>query len=132
MGHYVYQIKYYLEIAVPIFIWIFFFPYSDEVNKELRSALSHIKLSGEGVYVQASTLGSLEALLEFLRTSKIPVSHSNISDSISAFSVQITTKNAHKRKKCSFWKVDRADKKCFIYRDLSKLQMESRLILHIP
>lgn len=46
----------------------------DEVAKELRSALSHIKLSGEGVYVQASTLGSLEALLEFLRTSKIPVS----------------------------------------------------------
>lgn len=42
--------------------------------KELRSALSHIKLSGEGVYVQASTLGSLEALLDFLKTSKIPVS----------------------------------------------------------
>lgn len=41
--------------------------------RELRSALSHIKLSSEGVYVQASTLGSLEALLEFLRTSKIPV-----------------------------------------------------------
>lgn len=46
----------------------------EEVAKELRSALSHIKLSGEGVYVQASTLGSLEALLEFLKTSKIPVS----------------------------------------------------------
>lgn len=42
--------------------------------KELKSALSHIKLSGEGVYVQASTLGSLEALLEFLKVSKIPVS----------------------------------------------------------
>lgn len=47
--------------------------YREEVAKELRSALSHIKLSSEGVYVQASTLGSLEALLEFLRTSKIPV-----------------------------------------------------------
>lgn len=45
----------------------------DEVAKELRHALSHIKLSSEGVYVQASTLGSLEALLEFLKTSKIPV-----------------------------------------------------------
>lgn len=48
--------------------------FREEVAKELKSALSHIKLSSEGVYVQASTLGSLEALLEFLRTSKIPVS----------------------------------------------------------
>ncbi|XP_055325109.1 eukaryotic translation initiation factor 5B [Sitodiplosis mosellana] len=50
----------------------------EEVAKELRSALSHIKLSSEGVYVQASTLGSLEALLEFLRTSKIPYSNIRI------------------------------------------------------
>ncbi|XP_017843089.1 eukaryotic translation initiation factor 5B isoform X2 [Drosophila busckii] len=46
----------------------------DEVARELKSALSHIKLAQSGVYVQASTLGSLEALLEFLRTSKIPYS----------------------------------------------------------
>lgn len=46
----------------------------DEVSKEFRSALSNIKLQERGVYVQASTLGSLEALLEFLRTSKIPAS----------------------------------------------------------
>jgi len=46
----------------------------DEVSRDLRSALSNIKLQERGVYVQASTLGSLEALLEFLRTSKIPVS----------------------------------------------------------
>lgn len=46
----------------------------EEVAKELKSALSNIKLADRGVYVQASTLGSLEALLEFLRTSKIPVS----------------------------------------------------------
>ncbi|XP_060530390.1 eukaryotic translation initiation factor 5B isoform X2 [Cylas formicarius] len=44
----------------------------DEVSRELRSALSNIKLQERGVYVQASTLGSLEALLEFLRVSKIP------------------------------------------------------------
>ncbi|XP_075164079.1 eukaryotic translation initiation factor 5B [Haematobia irritans] len=46
----------------------------EEVARELKSALSHIKLASTGVYVQASTLGSLEALLEFLRTSKIPYS----------------------------------------------------------
>lgn len=48
--------------------------YCEEVARELKSALSNIKLKERGVYVQASTLGSLEALLEFLRTSKIPVS----------------------------------------------------------
>ncbi|XP_036671033.3 eukaryotic translation initiation factor 5B [Drosophila suzukii] len=47
---------------------------TDEVARELKSALSHIKLAQTGVHVQASTLGSLEALLEFLRTSKIPYS----------------------------------------------------------
>nr|CAH7725665.1 unnamed protein product [Callosobruchus chinensis] len=46
----------------------------EEVSKELKSALSNIRLAERGVYVQASTLGSLEALLEFLRTSKIPYS----------------------------------------------------------
>ncbi|KAH1027913.1 eukaryotic translation initiation factor 5B [Dendroctonus ponderosae] len=46
----------------------------DEVARELRSALSSIKLQERGVYVQASTLGSLEALLEFLKVSKIPYS----------------------------------------------------------
>ena len=46
----------------------------DEVARELKKALSSIRLQERGVYVQASTLGSLEALLEFLRTSKIPVS----------------------------------------------------------
>lgn len=43
--------------------------------KELRRTLSSIKLEEKGVYVQASTLGSLEALLEFLRTSKVSVSN---------------------------------------------------------
>jgi translation initiation factor 5B len=39
----------------------------------MKSVLSRVDKSGRGVTVQASTLGSLEALLEFLRVSKIPV-----------------------------------------------------------
>jgi translation initiation factor 5B len=50
----------------------------DEVMADLQNLLSSVDKSGKGVYVQASTLGSLEALLEFLRTSKIPVSGINI------------------------------------------------------
>lgn len=46
----------------------------EEVAHELKSALGRIKLKDRGVYVQASTLGSLEALLEFLKSSDIPVS----------------------------------------------------------
>ncbi|CAI9787089.1 unnamed protein product [Fraxinus pennsylvanica] len=44
--------------------------------EDMKSVMSRIDKSGEGVYVQASTLGSLEALLEFLKTPevKIPVS----------------------------------------------------------
>ena len=50
----------------------------DEVMEDLQAALSRVDTAGRGVYVQASTLGSLEALLEFLRESKIPVSAINI------------------------------------------------------
>ncbi|KAH8725591.1 hypothetical protein GQ44DRAFT_652224 [Phaeosphaeriaceae sp. PMI808] len=46
----------------------------DEVMGDLAHLLSKVSKSGRGVSVQASTLGSLEALLEFLRVSKIPVS----------------------------------------------------------
>ncbi|VDP30834.1 unnamed protein product, partial [Heligmosomoides polygyrus] len=45
-----------------------------EAELQLSRALTSIKKKSEGVYVQASTLGSLEALLEFLKTQKIPVS----------------------------------------------------------
>lgn len=41
---------------------------------DLTNLMDSVDKSGRGVCVQASTLGSLEALLEFLRTSKIPVS----------------------------------------------------------
>ncbi len=46
--------------------------FKEEIDHLLKQALSSIRLSDNGVFVQASTLGSLEALLEFLRTSKIP------------------------------------------------------------
>lgn len=46
----------------------------EEIAKELSSALGNIRLAERGVYVQASTLGALEALLDFLKSSKIPVS----------------------------------------------------------
>ncbi|XP_041936457.1 eukaryotic translation initiation factor 5B isoform X2 [Alosa sapidissima] len=50
----------------------------DDLIRELKQTLNSIKLEEKGVYVQASTLGSLEALLEFLRTSKVPYSGINI------------------------------------------------------
>ena len=45
----------------------------DEASSIVSNMLSTIQLQERGVYVQASTLGSLEALLEFLKKSKIPV-----------------------------------------------------------
>ncbi|PAV91845.1 hypothetical protein WR25_15603 [Diploscapter pachys] len=50
----------------------------EESKAQLSKALHSIKKKPEGVYVQASTLGSLEALLEFLNTQKIPYSNVNI------------------------------------------------------
>ncbi|GAB1601092.1 eukaryotic translation initiation factor 5B-like isoform X1 [Argonauta hians] len=52
--------------------------YKAEVANALKEVLSGIKLQERGVFVQASTLGSMEALLEFLRTSKIPYAGINI------------------------------------------------------
>lgn len=46
----------------------------EEAAVAMKNVLNAVKLQDRGVYVQASTLGSLEALLEFLKTSKIPVS----------------------------------------------------------
>lgn len=46
----------------------------EEVMKPLEDLLKRVSKTQTGVYVQASTLGSLEALLSFLETSKIPVS----------------------------------------------------------
>ena len=46
----------------------------EEALKTMKNVLNSIKLQERGVYVQASTLGSLEALVDFLKTSKVPVS----------------------------------------------------------
>lgn len=47
--------------------------FMEEVMDDLTGLLDLIDTSGKGVVVQASTLGSLEALLEFLKDLKIPV-----------------------------------------------------------
>jgi len=46
----------------------------DDVMGDLQTVLSKVDKSGQGVYVQASTLGALEALLQFLADKKVPVS----------------------------------------------------------
>ncbi|XP_049393092.1 uncharacterized protein LOC125857533, partial [Solanum stenotomum] len=46
--------------------------------EDMKSVMSRIDKSGEGVYVQASTLGSLEALLEFLKTPEVSIPVSGI------------------------------------------------------
>ncbi|XP_060067641.1 eukaryotic translation initiation factor 5B-like [Ylistrum balloti] len=52
--------------------------YKEELSTALKEVLNAIKLSERGVFVQASTLGSLEALLEFLKVSNIPYAGINI------------------------------------------------------
>ena len=49
-----------------------------DIMSDLVNLLGSVDRTGRGVYVQASTLGSLEALLDFLKTSEIPVSGINI------------------------------------------------------
>lgn len=50
----------------------------EEVKGDYASLFKYVDPTGEGVYVQASTIGSLEALLQFMKDSKIPVSGVNI------------------------------------------------------
>ncbi|CEM13219.1 unnamed protein product [Vitrella brassicaformis CCMP3155] len=50
----------------------------DEVMADMSDIFKSVDRSGSGVYVMASTLGSLEALLAFLKDSKIPVFCVNI------------------------------------------------------
>lgn len=50
----------------------------DKVNTDVASVFDQVDKSGIGVLVQASTLGSLEALLSYLKSKEIPVSHVGI------------------------------------------------------
>jgi translation initiation factor 5B len=50
----------------------------EDIMSDLTSLLDSVDKSGKGVCVQASTLGSLEALLVFLKSSNIPVAGINI------------------------------------------------------
>ncbi|GMM54387.1 translation initiation factor eIF5B [Maudiozyma humilis] len=45
----------------------------DDVMEDITGLLDSVDTTGKGVVVQASTLGSLEALLDFLKDMKIPV-----------------------------------------------------------
>lgn len=50
----------------------------EEVMSDIENLLGKVSKDNRGVSVQASTLGSLEALLEFLKQSKIPVANISI------------------------------------------------------
>ncbi|CRH01064.1 translation initiation factor IF-2, putative [Plasmodium relictum] len=52
--------------------------YKKKVMTDMSDVFSHVDKTGVGLYVMASTLGSLEALLIFLNDSKIPVFSVNI------------------------------------------------------
>jgi len=47
---------------------------SDEVQRSFADLFTKVDRTGRGVFVQASTLGSLEALITFLNEQKIPIS----------------------------------------------------------
>ncbi|KAI1800506.1 hypothetical protein F4811DRAFT_566865 [Daldinia bambusicola] len=51
---------------------------AEEVESDLNKLFSRVATTGRGVSVQASTLGSLEALLDFLKECKIPVANVGI------------------------------------------------------
>lgn len=47
--------------------------YKETVMQDMKKVMGRIDKSGEGVYVQASTLGSLEALTEFLKSPAVNI-----------------------------------------------------------
>lgn len=74
--------------------------YSNMLNEDIKKIKKKVKLSKEGVGVAASTLGSLEALLDFLKASKIPVSTVCIGDVSKNDLMRILTPFVHDDNKC--------------------------------
>lgn len=74
--------------------------YSSFLNEDIKKVKKKVKLSKEGVGVAASTLGSLEALLDFLKASKIPVSTVCIGDVSKNDLIRILTPFVQDENKC--------------------------------
>merc|ERR1719376_1055885 len=70
----------------------------EEMAATLYSALNSIKVKDRGVFVQAFTLGSLEALLEFLKTSKIPYAGVRIGPVVKKDVMRASTMLEHEEK----------------------------------
>jgi len=70
----------------------------EEAVNDLKAALNAIKLKPLGVFVQASTLGSLEALLEFLKESKIPYAGVRIGPVVKKDVMRASTMLEHEQK----------------------------------
>lgn len=69
----------------------------DRVQEDLQSVISKLDMNNNGVFVHASSLGSLEALLTFLAASDIPVSGFDIG-TVSRASVTKTSVQLDKHK----------------------------------
>jgi len=69
----------------------------DEVQSDLQEMLSKLDMNSNGVFVHASSLGSLEALLSFLKESNIPVSGFDIGTVHKASIVKVSTQLEKKR-----------------------------------
>eukprot|EP01135_Chromosphaera_perkinsii_P006975 Nk52_evm1s642 gene=Nk52_evmTU1s642 len=69
--------------------------FKDLVEADLERALNAIKTADHGVHVQASTLGSLEALMSFLKDSKIPVASVSVGPVHRKDVIKTTTQLSH-------------------------------------
>eukprot|EP00916_Digyalum_oweni_P014593 GHVL01023949.1.p1 GENE.GHVL01023949.1~~GHVL01023949.1.p1 ORF type:complete len:819 (+),score=185.77 GHVL01023949.1:34-2490(+) len=70
----------------------------EESMSDMSEIFNSVNRNGEGVYVMASTLGSLEALLTFLKSSKIPVYDVNLG-TVNKFDVKKASVMLEKKEK---------------------------------